>query len=291
VSELRGPWLRPLRFADTDGCAVPTPPPLVGPGVQVWRTPEGDVIACGYRTGNRLWMHWPSLVTYGFAHDDPFITAYLANGASRETVRDIYGRSVLPMALQALGFEAMHASAVVDDRGVVVFAGRSGAGKSTIAFGLSRRGHRQWSDDAVVFQATSHGASVMPLPFTVRLRQPSTALVGAAPAGRKTPPDGLPARILAVCVVSPVEDDGLSVVRRLDPADAFRCLLTHAHEFDPANLERRRLTLEAYLDLAAAVPTYAVMVRHGRDAFEPLLDEIIDAVGLSPAGTSEPAVA
>jgi len=206
---------------------------------------------------------------------------------------DVYtgGLSYLnAMALQAFGFEAMHASAVAEDRGVVVFAARSGTGKSTIAFGLSRRGYRQWSDDAVVFHSSSDGPIAAPLPFTVRLRPPSAALVGTA-AAHMTPPDRLPARILAVCVLSRmdhVDSNRAAIIRRLDPSVAFRALLTHAHEFDPANLERRRRTLEAYLDLAASVPTYDVMFRHGRDAFEPLLDQIVDAVGLPADRAYEP---
>ena len=59
------------------------------------------------------------------------------------------------MALHAHGDEAIHASAVLLGDAVVAFCGRSQTGKSTVAYGLHRRGCRVWADDTLVFDASA----------------------------------------------------------------------------------------------------------------------------------------
>ena len=57
-------------------------------------------------------MIWPRLAAYRFRWPDAsFITAYPDADAPIATVWDTYRRSVLPMAMQAAGWEALHASA------------------------------------------------------------------------------------------------------------------------------------------------------------------------------------
>src|SRR5581483_4905194 len=138
-----------LRFAAPDE-RRPDAPDVSAPGVQTWRTPAGELIARGYRQGPTCWMHWPALAAFRFGDGDPFITAFPDRGASRAVIEDVYRRGVLPMAIQALGREALHASGVLTDAGVIAFAARSHTGKSTFAYALSRRGFPQWADDGVV---------------------------------------------------------------------------------------------------------------------------------------------
>ena len=128
-----------LRFA---GPGAVAPDPLVErpSGVHVWLNRQGGVVARGFREAGFYWMAWPDLATYGFASGDPFITAYAVHGAPIDVIWDVYRRSVVPMALQAFGWEALHASAIVTDRGIVGFCAISETGKSTVAFGLRRRG-------------------------------------------------------------------------------------------------------------------------------------------------------
>jgi hypothetical protein len=61
---------------------------------------------------------------------------------------------VLPFAAVLRGLEVLHASAVADERGAVVLAGRSGAGKTTLALELCRRGARFLADDVLVLEQT-----------------------------------------------------------------------------------------------------------------------------------------
>jgi hypothetical protein len=56
---------------------------------------------------------------------------------------------VLPNVAIAAGFEALHASAIATEHGVLAFLGPSGAGKSTLALEFVRRGRALFADDTV----------------------------------------------------------------------------------------------------------------------------------------------
>jgi hypothetical protein len=95
-----------------------------------------------------------------------------------EAGRKIWGRwcSSVPLELAALylrgplmsfvlglqGFVCLHASAVVIDGRAVVFAGFSGAGKSTTAMTFARRGFAALTDDIVAIPGNAQGLTVQP---------------------------------------------------------------------------------------------------------------------------------
>src|SRR5205823_1705698 len=90
---------------------------------------------------------------------------------SSELVDDLFRTAVVPLALQVFGYEVLHASAVRTESGVSAFCGLSGTGKSTVAYGLSRRGYPLWADDAVVFSAVDEGTThCFRIPFAFHLR-------------------------------------------------------------------------------------------------------------------------
>jgi hypothetical protein len=278
-----------LRFARPHERA-PHPPAENSPGLHVWLNQRGGVVAWGFRQAGSYWMAWPSLATYEFSPSDPFITAYSVPGAPVDVIWDTYRRSVLPMAMQVRGWEALHASAVVCRQGIVAFCAVSGTGKSTIAFGLRARGYPQWSDDGVVFKADQHSALATPLPFEVRLRPGSREIFGdSTPAAvrfqENEPGDQLhsaPLPFARLCVLTraSVEDGPRPQVAAVPPAAAFTALLTHAHEFDPSDNERRARMMQSYLDLAAHVPVCEVRFAPVREQLDELLDTIIERLAL-----------
>jgi hypothetical protein len=277
-----------LRFGHA-GERAPQTPAAGTPGVHVWHNRRGGIVATGFNSAGYDWMAWPYLATYRFRSADPFITAFLEPNAPMDVVWDTYRRSVLPMALQATGLEALHASAVVSRSRVIAFCAVSETGKSTVAFGLRRRGFPQWSDDAVVFQADPEGATALPLPFEVRLRSQSREMFGhEAPAFTHFEDDGPgeqvhtdPAPLGAICLLSRADRLGsgdATDIRALDRASAFPALLTHAHVFNPFDEGRRRRMLQTYLDLVATVPVYEVAFAAGADRLSTVLDEVATAL-------------
>src|SRR5690349_23702252 len=101
-----------LRFANP-GERGSEPPPSDDPAVHTWRNLRGGVVARGFARDGYRWMFWPYLANFRFDLQDGFITAFPEPGAPVDVIWDTYRRSVLPMALQVGGFEALHASAIL----------------------------------------------------------------------------------------------------------------------------------------------------------------------------------
>ena len=95
-------------------------------------------------------MHLPRVATFRFDDSSSEVTAFAEPSCSGEALRDTFQRCVLPMALQARGLEALHASGVCIPRGVAALCALADTGKSTLAYGLAMRGRALWADDAVV---------------------------------------------------------------------------------------------------------------------------------------------
>ena len=276
-----------LRFAE--GERAPEIPPVDAPGVHVWHDRRGGVVAWGFRHDGQYCMHWPSLATFRFSSDDPNITAFPAPRISLDFVWDTYRRSVLPMALQALGWEALHASAIVCRSGVVAFCAASETGKSTIAFALRRRGYPQWSDDGVVFRTERGVAVTIPLPFEVRLRRPSREIFADAPLATRFQGNRCgdqvhvkPAPLSAICVLHRIEaaPGTAAVVEGVPRADAFPMVLEHGHVFDPFDIGRRARMIDTYLDVAEQVPVYRAHFAPDPNGLDLLLDDIVEGLGL-----------
>ena len=246
----------------------PAPPPSAAEGdVEVWRE-QGQVCAYGYAAAGGDWMHLPGLATFRLG---PEVVAFPLPSATPETVGDAFERSVLPMALQALGGEALHASGVVGPSGVVALCGDSGVGKSTLAWALSTRGNLLWADDAVAFEISEAGVVAVPLPFRIHLRPDAAAILGEARAPES--PEG-PSPALAAAVILRRDVGRRVSVRRLEGAQAFRVALEQGYCYKPGDAERRERMVSAYLELVARVPVIEIR-------FEPAweqLDVLVDAL-------------
>jgi hypothetical protein len=263
------------------GTAPPAAPPPERPGVHVWRNKRGGVVATGFTEGGVHWMHWPYLAAYRFAPGESTITAYPAANAPLDVLEDTYRRSVVPMALQALGYEALHASASLVPAGVVGFFAASETGKSTIAYGLAQRGFPQWGDDSLLFEPSTRPFRARRLPFDIRLRPRSSAFFDQhEPADE--PITRLPelAPVAALCLLTRGDLPAATPVdvRALDPVRAFSWLIAHAHCFNPHDEARRASMLKHYLDLTALVPVYEIVFLPSLEVLPLVLDGIIDGL-------------
>src|SRR5262245_21312391 len=211
---------------------------LEGVPVQQWTELSGGVCAQAYVGPDWHWIVWPRVATFRFRPDGRVVEALPEVGVNLAEVEDLYARYVLPIAMQAVGAEAIHASAVSSSAGVLGFCGERGAGKSTVAYGLSRRGYRHRADDVLALEVTETAVNVLVLPFEPRLRPASAEFFGAATGRRHVhaaPATTKPARepLAALFVldgrpgVSPPEVD------RLSGTDAIVSALQHAHCFNP----------------------------------------------------------
>ncbi|HEX7084817.1 MAG TPA: hypothetical protein VF198_00530 [Vicinamibacterales bacterium] len=253
--------------------------------MNTWRNKHGGIVATGFSVDDVCWMHWPYLAAYRFTPREPdCIVAFPQAGAPEHIIRDTYFRSVVPMALQAFGYEALHASAVLMPGGVVGFFAASETGKSTMAFGLSERGFPQWGDDSLLFEPLTSPLTSLRLPFEVRLRPESSAFFESRGEASWEPlPASLPQRapLAALCLLTRAdpEERKPAVVRRLDPVRAFSSLIAHAHCFNPHDEARRATMLRHYMDVTGRLPIFEVVFRPVLDDMPRVQDAVLEALG------------
>jgi hypothetical protein len=122
------------------------------PAFRIWRTADRKFLRMDYgdgirfwfdRGGTSVWCTWPENLTEGDA------AVYLLG-------------PILGLLLRLRGVTCLHASAAAFGRHAVAFAGPEGAGKSTTATALGRRGHAIISDDIVAIEERDGGFFVLP---------------------------------------------------------------------------------------------------------------------------------
>ncbi|MEX2534326.1 MAG: hypothetical protein WD273_01905 [Trueperaceae bacterium] len=291
-----------LTFTD-----VVTPPPvdLSSPDIEVWRDNEGRECAFGQTVAGENWMHIPLIGSFLLGDHDRPTSVVPQGGALKWQVIDTYYRNVLPMALQLLGQEILHASAVVTPQGVLTFCAPSETGKSTLAYGMRQRGNRLYADDAVVFDVNVDGRPQLgQVPFTIRLRKPSADYFGAESREMARVTGALDSQVggagsfAAICVLERLQggrsesgsdpcstgarglgtNQSVVEVKRLSPSEAFAAVLPHAYCFTLRDHLRKRLMMKQYMALVGAVPVLHVRFRTGLEHLPEILDELERAV-------------
>jgi hypothetical protein len=216
----------------------------------------GNVCARAFSDGHLQQIEWPGLGLFVFSAGSREVTVWPERGAKHEVIFETFSRLLQPVILQALGWVALHASAVLGPAGLLAFCGRSGSGKSTLAFALQRLGCWQIADDALVLRLDHDQVMVCPLPFTPRLRPNSRAHF--AQAGRYLPPaaerqsNDVP--LTAMFLLRQNVNLTSPRISQLPKARAFSELLAHAHCFDIENPVHTNRLADDYLKLSARVP-------------------------------------
>lgn len=248
--------------------------------MEVWRHDDGTLAAVASSRAGEHWMRLPRVGSFRFRLGRDQIEVFPENGAHPERIRDAYRRVVHPMALHAFGQEVLHASAVRGPRGVVALCAHSQTGKSTLAYGLSRRpGYVLWADDAVLFHADRAGAFALPLTFRPRLRPASAEYFGALPQRQLMTPLE-PSPLAALFVLERTESpEAPEVEIEATPAgESLLAVIPHAYCLALAEPERKRQMVESYLELVRSVPVGRIRVRTGFEHLPNVLDAIEQAV-------------
>jgi hypothetical protein len=252
--------------------------------IAIIATPDGTPIAFGSRAGNEHWVSVPKCASFRFEPGCSVVEVHPDPDVDDERVLDAYLGAALPMVVQTvLEHQALHASAIVTPSGAVVaFCGSTHAGKTTLAYGLSRRGYSIWADDALAFDAAiANAVLALRLPFRLNVRDQTAAHFGAVAEDASYVDDefgeGTRAPLIVVFELERVERGEpwrRPIAHRLSPAEALLALLAHSFRFQPQTPDEERRMLVDYLELAARVPVFRLRVPAELDELDELLDEV-----------------
>jgi hypothetical protein len=235
-------------------------------------------------------MHLPGIASFRFGSRGEEALVVPESGKppiARAMIEDAYQRAVLPMALQAHGKEVIHASAVITEDGVVAFCGQSQTGKSTVAYGLHRRGYRVWADDALVFDASPEFVRVIPYPHRLRIRSEAADYFDLHELRRHDTSSWTaleqaqdePAPLACIFLLERETRSSAPVETvRLTSAEALTGVVEYAYWFPLDDTERTRRMIGRYLALATQVPVFRMRFRAALDQLPAMLDQAQAAV-------------
>ena len=118
-------------------------------------------------------LHFPKLADFKISPDSNSIHCFPRLNIPEQTIRHLLLDQVLPRCLAHQGHMILHASAVLVEKGLILFVGPSGAGKSTIAGYFHRSGHPAVSDDCMFLAETKNHVTAIPCYGGMRLWEDS----------------------------------------------------------------------------------------------------------------------
>lgn len=186
-----------------------------------------------------------------------------------------------PLFRQYFGTQVLHASAALHTPSshLLVLAGPTHSGKSSLAFGMQRRPHwHQIADDFIGFRPLENGIQVIPLPNLLRLRPPSAEFFD-----RPTVENELVDNILGpvdpckvhLLLLSPCSTPEVKLsLRPIGLGQATTRILESAFAVSTEHAWINRTMMHAYLQLTRSVPVLELAFSYGFDNFDRVLDLI-----------------
>lgn len=206
--------------------------------------------------------------------------------ASKETLCHFVLDQALPLAIAHSRRLVLHASAVARRGLAVAFAGESGAGKSTIAAALCRRGWKLLADDALVFESTIPPRVHAAYP-SVRLWEDSAGWFGADTTLLPRVAPGIEKRrvalsgeagtleLRALYLIRPAQaSTGGGALRVPGLGDAIIGLAASSFRLDTGDRKALAHEFELVASLLRVCPVFLIDVCRGFDR----VDELIDLV-------------
>jgi len=190
-----------------------------------------------------------------------------------------------PVVLQALEWQALHASAAIGPAGLFAFCGNAGSGKSTLAFAMQQVGWQQFADDAVVLRLDRDRVMACPLPFAPGLRPASraqfTKMSHPSPASLRQSTEVPLTAIILLQQNSGLTSPRISLMSR---ARAFPELLAHAHCFAAEDRTHTRRLVNDYLGISARVHAFTLEYAPDFQQLRQLTSTVVDAAtGINPS--------
>ena len=240
-----------------------------------WRGKSGAVIGRGAVHERGSWIELLRVGHYVSLDGQDVVLGTPAAGVLENGFSDAFARSVLPLFLQLIGLQSLHASGILTGAGVVAICGVSGAGKSTTAASLGRLGYEQWGDDVVAVDMEGERIVSRRLPFAPRLDSVAQEIVASIlPTRDGTQSGGRSELPLAGVIIQEQSDVDEPVLELLPGEAAFRETIRHAYCFSLHEFEARRAFTQTYLAAADATTTARLRYRPGLRHVRPVMDVV-----------------
>ena len=258
------------------------------PGTKTQRT----WLSFGRVSGGYL-LRFPDLADFEISSTGDRVRCRAIDGLPASTFRHLLLDQVLPLALSQSGNLVLHASAVHVPRfGTIAFAGRAGAGKSTLAAALTTHGCQLMSDDSLLISLKQAAVLAMPGYPGVRLwgdssrglRLDGRRASEVAHYTRKQRLSGasLPFRHVA----SPLRvlfilgrrrsQKRASRMQKLTSRDALVALVRYAYLLDVQDRSQLARTFRDLASIAVRVPVVRLDVRHAGSSLTRAAAEVLD---------------
>jgi hypothetical protein len=133
-----------------------------------WELDSGATWLRVTRTASDFYLRFPGYLDVLASHRGERVLFHRAPAIPWPTIEHLLVNQVIPLVLSLSGEFVLHSSAVVSPGGALVFTGKTGQGKSTLAAALAVRGCPLLTDDSLLLRQT--GRQVMAVPSYPSLR-------------------------------------------------------------------------------------------------------------------------
>ena len=249
------------------------------PALRIWKAAGSCYLRLAYfdgtqfwldRGGREVWATWPENLTI------------------EDTATYLLG-PVLGILLRLRGVTCLHASAVAFGENAVAFVGSEGAGKSTTAAALARRGHAILSDDVVALAERNGSFFIHPAyPYLCLWPESVESLYGSAEAlpqfsanyekrclslGKQElrfAERALP--LAAIYILGDRRGDPAPLVEELTPQKAFLALVANTFATNTLDSGMRAKEFENLARVAPSVPIRALHAHNDASRLPDLCD-------------------
>lgn len=295
--------------------ALPVAPD--GPCEEVfsWELESGATWLQVTRTASDFYLSFPGYVDVLVSCGGERVLFHRGPGIPWPTIEHLLVDQVIPRVLSLSGEFVLHSSAVVSRGGALVFTGKTGQGKSTLAAAFALRGCPLLTDDSLLLRQA--GGEIMAYPSYPSLRlwpedTPHFEQLGAeiSDVAHYTSKKRLrmdarggsfaekPVKTAALFILAngaaapegtPVqngprpEGDAAITISKLSPREAFMELVQHSIQMDTNERGSLKAQTEKIAALANAIPAFRLSYPHDRALLPKVVDTVLEhAASLRP---------
>ena len=279
-SKYAGEW----KFHYIDETEEPAP---AGGEESVWSDDSFDIVV-GKTRSEKFHLSYSDVADFSVDFRDKIVGICPAPHSSGHSVLHLLGDQVLPRILAHEGELVLHAAGARSERGMVLFAGASGSGKSSLAASLHNGGYQLVGDDAIVVSqsgGTINGRAIyrslrlFPDSIDALIQCPAAlspvasyttkqnvAFADDCPSNETTP-------ISAAFLLGPSSGNTI-LIEPMNASDACMTLVEHSFWMDPTDLDRAKGRMVQASVMARQIPTFRLIYPRSYSALPAVRDAL-----------------